>query len=115
MKSPDEIDHLIIATKSELAKLENRRSELTAHLAELQREKEAYFQSGHEQSSITNQSSQIDKVVLFRKLFRGRVDVYPSHLPRPAVKPLASAMGIKGGWRTAPDREFARLKRVSYN
>jgi superfamily II DNA or RNA helicase len=77
MNSLDEIDHLIVATKSDLAELENRRSELLAHLAELQREKEAYFQSGHEEPSITNQSSQIDKVVLFRKLFRGRVDVYP--------------------------------------
>jgi len=77
MKSPNEIDHLIVATKSELAELENRRSELLAHLAELQQEKGAYFQSGHEEPSITNQSSQIDKVVLFRKLFRGRVDVYP--------------------------------------
>jgi len=47
MKSPDEIDHLIVATKSELAELENRRSELLAHLAELQREKEVYVQSGH--------------------------------------------------------------------
>ena len=77
MKSTNEIDHLIVATKSELAELENHRSELLAHLAELQREKEAYFQSGHEEPTITHQSSQIDKVVLFRKLFRGREDVYP--------------------------------------
>ena len=36
-------------------------------------------------------------------------------LPELAVKSLASVTGIKGGRRTAPDRELARFTEVSYN
>jgi superfamily II DNA or RNA helicase len=83
MKSQDEIDRLLAEAKSELAELESRRSELLARLEELQKEKTAQFQlvetlsQNDSQPSVTNQSSQEDKIALFRSLFRGREDVYP--------------------------------------
>jgi superfamily II DNA or RNA helicase len=83
MKSHNEIDHWIAEAKSELAELESHRSALLARLAELQKEKTARFQPGETlnqngtQLPVTNQSSQEDKIALFRNLFRGREDVYP--------------------------------------
>lgn len=83
MKPQDEIDHLIADVKSELAELESRRSALLARLVELQKEKTTQFQpietleQNTHQPPVTNQSSQEDKIALFRSLFRGREDVYP--------------------------------------
>jgi superfamily II DNA or RNA helicase len=77
MKSSDEINHLIASTKSELAELESRRSDLLAHLAELQNEKVAQLQHGNSRPAVNNQSTQGDKIALFRNLFRGREDIYP--------------------------------------
>ena len=83
MKPQDEIDHLIADVKSELAELESRRSVLLARLVELQKEKTTQFQpietleQNTHQPPVTNQSSQEDKIALFRSLFRGREDVYP--------------------------------------
>lgn len=76
MKSSDEINHLIASTKSELAELESRRSDLVAHLAELQNEKVAQLQHGNSRPAGNNQSTQGDKIALFRNLFRGREDIY---------------------------------------
>jgi len=77
MKSPDEIKHLIASTKSELAELESRLSDLLTQLAELQDEKIAQLQHGNSRLDVNNQSTQGEKIALFRNLFHGREDVYP--------------------------------------
>ena len=82
MKTLDEINCLIVATEVELAKLESSRSELIARAIELRREKAALLQSSippdfNDKPTVANQSSQDEKIALFRSLFRGREDIYP--------------------------------------
>jgi superfamily II DNA or RNA helicase len=82
MKTLDEINRLIAATKGELAELESNRSELLSRAAELQHEKAALLQPSiplgfNDKSTVTNQSSPDEKIILFRSLFRGREDIYP--------------------------------------
>ena len=78
-----EINRLIAETEAELSELNTRRSELIARVAELQHEKAALTQPivvssiDDNQPIVTNQSSQEEKIALFRSLFRGREDVYP--------------------------------------
>ena len=85
MKSLDEINRSIVATEEELAELASNRSELLARAAELKREKAALLRPTQvlalteNQSTVTNQSSQEEKIALFRSLFRGREDMYPRH------------------------------------
>jgi superfamily II DNA or RNA helicase len=82
MKTLDEINRLIAATEAELAELESSRSKLLSRAASLQCEKAALIQSPsapdvNYKPIVTNQSSQEEKIVLFRSLFRGRDDIYP--------------------------------------
>jgi superfamily II DNA or RNA helicase len=82
MKTLDEINDLIAAVEAELTELESIRSKLLSRVAELHRDKAALTQSSsvphvNDNQQVTNQSSQDDKIVLFRSLFRGREDVYP--------------------------------------
>lgn len=82
MKNPDEINRLIAATEAELAELESSRSILLSRVAELQREKTALLQASipsdfNDKPTVTNQSSQDEKIALFHSLFRGREDIYP--------------------------------------
>ena len=83
MRDLNDINHLIAATEAELSALNTRRSELIAQVAELQCEKVALLQPTAEsylndsQPTVTSQSSQEEKIALFRSLFRGREDVYP--------------------------------------
>jgi len=71
MKTVDEINRLIAATETELAELDSQRSKLLAQVAALQREKAVLFQSSaptdlKDSSTVTNQSSQDEKIVLFQ-------------------------------------------------
>lgn len=83
MRNLDDINRLIAATEAELSELNTRRSELIARVAELQHEKAALLQPiaapglNDSQPTVTNQSSQEEKIALFRSLFRGREGVYP--------------------------------------
>jgi len=82
MKTLDEINLLIASTEAELIELESSRSKLLSRVAELQSEKAALVQlpGAHDinlKPIVTNQSTQEEKIVLFRSLFRGREDIYP--------------------------------------
>ena len=82
MKTLDEINRLIAVTKAELAELESSRSELLLRAAKLQHEKATLLQPSmpldvNDMPTVTNQSSQDEKIILFRSLFRGRDDIYP--------------------------------------
>jgi hypothetical protein len=77
----DEVNRLLAETEAELARLNARRDELLAQLAELQREKASLLSAQETPSQphvplVTNQSSPEAKITLFRSLFRGREDVY---------------------------------------
>jgi hypothetical protein len=82
MKALDEINRLIAATEAELAELESSRSKLLLRAAELQHEKATLLQPSiplnvNDKPTVTNQSSQDEKIILFRSLFRGRDEIYP--------------------------------------
>ena len=82
MKTLDEINHLITSIEAELTELESSRSKLLSRVTELKREKAPLVQSPsapdiNYKPIVTNQSSQEEKIVLFRNLFRGREDIYP--------------------------------------
>ena len=83
MTNIDEIERLLAEIETDLVELNTRRSELLARTADLQREKLSLLQQiqpafqNASRSGVSNQSTNEDKVALFRGLFRGREDVYP--------------------------------------
>lgn len=106
MKSSHEIAHLLAEIEKELAALGVRRSELLAQIAELRQEK-AQLLGAYEthaapdkSKGVTNQSSQDDKIALFRSLFRGREDVYPRR--------FESLKTGKSGYQPACRNEWVR-------
>lgn len=78
-----EIDRLLVAAKEELVALDNRRVKIMEKIECLKCKKVRIDKSSSRayllQDSIlvTNKSSQEEKISLFRKLFRGREDVFP--------------------------------------
>jgi antitoxin HicB len=81
MTNLDEVNRLLAEAEAELVRLNARRDELLAQLAELQREKTSVLHGAEAPSqfqtpSVTNQSPPEAKIALFRSLFRGREDVY---------------------------------------
>lgn len=83
MNNIDEINRLIAENEAQLAELENLRSELLSRIVTLQHAKATLLQPvtttdlTSQLHAITYQSSQEEKIALFRSLFRGREDIYP--------------------------------------
>ncbi|MDY6864043.1 MAG: DEAD/DEAH box helicase family protein [Thermodesulfobacteriota bacterium] len=82
MLSIREINLLIAAAEKELADLDTKRSVIIEKIKKLKREKELISQASKSlpfvgKAQVTNQSSQEEKISLFRMLFKGREDVYP--------------------------------------
>ncbi|MGB8648478.1 MAG: DEAD/DEAH box helicase family protein [Anaerolineae bacterium] len=105
MENPDEISHLLAKAEEELAELDAHRSELLLRIAELQKEKASLLQKREPvlqsavSPTITNQSSQEEKITLFRSLFRGREDVY--------AKRFVSLKTGKAGYQPTCRNEWA--------
>lgn len=83
MNTVIEINRMIAEAEEELAQLEARRSTILETIKKLSEEKELVNRSYSLTSKIngnapvTNQSPEADKISLFRKIFKGREDVYP--------------------------------------
>jgi hypothetical protein len=83
METIKEIERLLSAAESELAKLDGKRQSILEHIKNLKSKRELIYRGIPQSSSlyrnapVTNQSSQEEKIHLFRTLFRGREDVYP--------------------------------------
>lgn len=82
MKDQNLINEKIRAAEQELAALDAKRTALKVRIEQLQSLKQSIAdeQLPFDQSSksnITNDSTQEEKIALFRSLFRGREDVYP--------------------------------------
>ena len=83
MQEQEGFDRDIAAIEEDLASLNAKRAELIARLQNLRREKMRAAQSDHQlsmafpSSTVTNRSSEEEKITLFRTLFRGREDIYP--------------------------------------
>ena len=83
MTNQKDIDQSIAAAEEELAHLDIKRAEVIATIQYLRREKTLLAQSGKQYSlafqspTVTNQSSESEKIAVFQSLFKGRGDVYP--------------------------------------
>lgn len=81
MKNNSEIERKIISAQKELTELDAKRSALRERIKQLREEqdlvKKALVPSSHGRNLLTNQSSEAEKISLFRGLFKGREDVYP--------------------------------------
>ena len=106
MTSKTEVDQLIAEAEEELAKLNAERAKVIERLKKLRHERS---QIDHHPSQLplsfstspcTNDSSQEDKITLFRTLFRGREDVYP--------RKFESAKTGKSGYQPACQNEWVR-------
>ena len=106
MKNSDAINRLLAEMEGELAGLDARKAELLMQIAELRQEKalslpaQEPLQQSSGSLSVTNQSSQEDKIALFRSLFRGREDVYPRR--------FESLKTGKSGYQPACRNEWVR-------
>ena len=82
MRALTEIEPLLAELEGELQRLDERRSELLALIAELRQERSASLsvletrEPPAGSAPVANRSPQDAKVTLFRSLFRGREDVY---------------------------------------
>jgi hypothetical protein len=114
MRTLDEINHLIAANETQLAELESCRSELLREKTTLLHSKAAPDLNNG--STITNQSSQEEKITIFRSLFRGREDVYPRRFEskktgKKATSRFAETNGSVGSAKSP--RSVARIVEIA--
>ncbi|MDF1500079.1 MAG: DEAD/DEAH box helicase family protein [Anaerolineales bacterium] len=82
MQTPDEIDQLLAAAREELSGLDSRREAILEQIDKLERQRALLIEGSANtleelgEPTVTNQSSEEEKISLFRTLFRGREDVY---------------------------------------
>jgi hypothetical protein len=82
MKTISEIDRSLAAAEKDLARLDTRRAQLLAEIESLRRERvllgQTLAESTHPygDARVSNQSLDHEKIALFRRLFKGREDVY---------------------------------------
>ena len=82
LKNQKPIDAQIQASEQELAVLDEKRKALQARIEKLKGQKQSVADEQLpfdrlSRSKVTNESTQEQKIALFRSLFRGREDVYP--------------------------------------
>ena len=83
MKTVSEIERSLAVAEEDLARLDKRRAEILAEIEALRRERnllgKTLAESSHHygDAPVSNQSPEHEKIVLFRRLFKGREDVYP--------------------------------------
>ena len=106
MKTKTEVDQLIVKTEEELARLNTERAKVIERLKNLRFERTQIDRLPSQLSlfsdsvSLTNDSPEDEKIVLFRLLFRGRDDVYPRR--------FESAKTGRSGYQPACQNEWVR-------
>lgn len=106
MRTLSQIERLLAAAQKELASLDSKRAEILEKIESLQKEKELLGQTVSESlhpysdAPVSNQSPDHEKIALFRRLFKGREDVYP--------KRFESARTGKSGYQPACRNEWVR-------
>ena len=106
MKTKAEVDQLIAKAEEELARLNTERAKVIERLKNLRFERAQIDRPPSQLSlfsnsvSLTNDSSEDDKIALFRSLFRGREDVYPRR--------FESAKTGRSGYQPACQNEWVR-------
>ena len=83
MQTKEEIELLITVLEKDLNELNEKREQIQKRIIELKHQKQLLINqipsdstSQAEQPSVTNHSSESEKIALFRSLFRGREDVF---------------------------------------
>jgi superfamily II DNA or RNA helicase len=105
MEEPDDIKQKIAEIEVELSNLDNRRSLLLDELTQLRRQtlqKHAPAQLSFrlQQSTVNHQSSEDEKIRLFRSLFRGREDVFPRRFENTKTGKSGYAPVCRNEWVT---------------
>ncbi len=104
MNNREEIDRLIKEAQLELSELENKQRQVLEKIRQLRIRRKNLTQSPADQSniepSVTDFSSQTEKISLFRSLFKGREDVFP--------KRWTSANGEKRGYSPYCKNEWVK-------
>ncbi len=82
LKNQKPIDAQIQSAEQKLAVLDEKRKELQARIEQLKGQKQSIADeqlpfNQQSESNITNESTEKQKIALFRSLFRGREDVFP--------------------------------------
>ena len=116
MRSLDEINQLLAEAEGKLATLKTHQAELLRQIVELQQER-SFFPHIEETSlppgrspSATNESSQAAKIALFRRLFRGREDVYPKRFESLKTGKTGYQPVCRNAWIEKPEeREYLPL------
>ncbi len=106
MKTKAEIDQLIAKAEEELARITTERAKAIEKLKNLRSERAQIDRPPSQLSlfsdnvSVSNNSSEDDKIAFFRSLFRGREDVYPRR--------FESAKTGRSGYQPACQNEWVR-------
>jgi superfamily II DNA or RNA helicase len=115
-RSLDEIDRLLAEAQTQSAELTARQAELLRQIAELRQEKASILPTAETAQlpstsrSVANESTQNEKIALFRSLFRGREDVYPRRFVSQKTGKSGYQPACRNPWvEEAKDREFLPL------
>jgi len=119
VRSIPEINKLLSAAEEELGRLNAKRSAIQERIDALKRERAHLDKVSHgftvdtNARTITNQSSESEKIALFRRLFKGREDVYARRYEsmrtgKTGYYPASSNPWAMGG-RKKPDTATADL------
>jgi superfamily II DNA or RNA helicase len=106
MKTVSEIDKSLAVAEEVLARLDRRRAEVLAEIESLRKERDLLGQTISESSHpycdalVSNQSPDHQKIALFRRLFKGREDVY--------ARRFESSRTGKQGYQPACGNEWVR-------
>lgn len=106
VRTTSELDKLLSEAEQELVHMDARRAEFLQQIQRLKLERDLASQALAVQppntriTAITNESNPEDKIALFRRLFRGREDVYP--------KRFESAKTGKAGYQPVCQNEWIK-------
>jgi len=105
MEESSEIERKITKIEAELVELDHRRGQLLDELTQfrrqlLQRDSPAQLLLHLQGISINNQSSQVNKIRLFRSLFKGREDVFPRRFENSRTGKSGYAPVCKSEWQS---------------
>jgi hypothetical protein len=101
LKDQNSINEKILAAEQELAALAAKRTALQDRIRQLQGLKQSIADeqlpfNQRSESNITNESTEKQKIALFRSLFRGREDVFPRRFESKRVTSRFAAMSGSG-------------------
>jgi superfamily II DNA or RNA helicase len=104
MEEPSDIERKIVEIETELVNLDHHRGQLLDELTQLRRQflqidSLAQLPLHIQEIAINNQSPQVEKIKLFRSLFRGREDVFPRRFENSKTRKSGYAPVCRNEWQ----------------